>query len=217
MNRILEPIWGLIAVLVLVGLVLALMYLSEQIINEWQPLSAEKGTLTSAMVNGVLTAVLVIVTAIYVRDTHKMLENSQEEKHIERLERSLENFYIPLQVLFAGIDEFCVSGEKFSPIMIWLKKNEVFNLLANYSYLAEPNTRLLYFDCIVEEEFDQPTLEKNLERLLDQVKKDIDDYQTELNELTEYRPKQPSNSADKPNNLTSQCKYKLQKEEKKSV
>jgi hypothetical protein len=101
--------------------------------------------------------------------------------------------------------------------MIWLKKNEVFNLLANYSYLVEPNTRSLYFDCIVEEEFDQPRLEKNLKRLLDQVKKDIDDYQTELNELTEYRPKQPSNSADKPNNLTFQCKYKLQKEEKKFV
>lgn len=56
-----------------------------------------KATLLGMSANVILTSSLIVVTAFYALDTHGMLKQSKDKQRIEYIERSLENFYIPVQ------------------------------------------------------------------------------------------------------------------------
>ena len=57
-----------------------------------------KATLLGVSANVILTSsLLIVVTAFYALDTHGMLKQSKDKQRIEYIERSLENFYIPVQ------------------------------------------------------------------------------------------------------------------------
>lgn len=56
-----------------------------------------KATLLGMSANVILTTSLIVVTAFYALDTHAMLKQSKEKQRIEYIEKSLENFYLPVQ------------------------------------------------------------------------------------------------------------------------
>lgn len=56
-----------------------------------------KATLLGMSANVILTSSLIVVTAFYALDTHSMLKQSKDKQRIEYIEKSLENFYMPVQ------------------------------------------------------------------------------------------------------------------------
>lgn len=56
-----------------------------------------KATLLGMSANVILTSSLIVVTAFYALDTHAMLKQSRDKQRIEYIEKSLDNFYIPVQ------------------------------------------------------------------------------------------------------------------------
>ncbi|AKB49703.1 hypothetical protein MSBRW_0450 [Methanosarcina barkeri str. Wiesmoor] len=56
-----------------------------------------KATLLGMSANVILTSSLIVVTAFYALDTHAMLKQSKDKQRIEYIEKSLENFYLPVK------------------------------------------------------------------------------------------------------------------------
>jgi hypothetical protein len=109
----------------------------------------------------------------------KEFEFSVKNKRKEHIQEALEKFYLPLQRIFTA-NPVILSGEEKSLLIMWSENCDTFNRLAHYSYLAEPSVRSLYFACAVDSGFDQNKLEESLSYLLDQVNRDIIDYQNQL-------------------------------------
>lgn len=146
---------------------------------------------TIAIISILITAVLAVITGIYAIDTHKILEQSRKERRIDWLERGLENFYVPIQTIFNSEDSFGYNGEKRKISYIFSIEKNV-NQIANYTYLAKPETRDLYLKCykeIGDNKLEESIKEKNLKDLLNNVNNDIMDYQNELDKLTKYNKK----------------------------
>jgi hypothetical protein len=132
------------------------------------------------------SVVLTFVTRENQLDTHVMFEQSQKVTRIERLERKLEKFYTPLQRVFV-VNSIFLDGTEKSLSLRWTENREAFYQLARYCYLAEPEVRSLYLECVIDKNYNPRDIQLKLEHLMDRVNKDIDDYNAELNELTEYK------------------------------
>jgi hypothetical protein len=142
-------------------------------------------SVTMSIIALISSVVLTFVTKEYQLDTHEMFVQSQKGTRIERLERKLEKFYTPLQRIFT-VENVFLDGTEKSPSLLWTQNRKEFNQFARYSYLAEPYTRSLYLKCAINKNYNPQEIEENLQQLMSEITKDIDNYQNELNKLTEY-------------------------------
>ncbi len=108
-------------------------------------------------------AVLFSFSSIYIQGTRS---HSQEE--IRHIEKSLENFYIPLHNLFIGYEQ--------NPMDRYQEQKTKFFEIGCYKYLAEPET------CECFEKYQQD--KESLNELIDKVKKDINLLQNKYKEKT---------------------------------
>lgn len=69
-----------------------------------------KATLLGMSANVILTSSLIGVTAFYALDTHAMLKQSKEKQRIEYIEKSLENFYMPVKAILEDKQYFLPKG-----------------------------------------------------------------------------------------------------------
>lgn len=69
-----------------------------------------KATLLGMSANVILTSSLIVVTAFYALDTHAMLKQSKDKQRIEYIEKSLENFYMPVKDILQDKQYFLPEG-----------------------------------------------------------------------------------------------------------
>lgn len=112
-----------------------------------------------------IVAVLFSFSVIYIQVTRS---NRQEE--IRLIEKSLENFYIPLQNLFIVCEQ---KPMKQNPMDIYQKQKTKFLEIGCYRHLAEKDAFKLFDECQDEE---------SLQKLIDQVRKDINMLQNKYKE-----------------------------------
>jgi hypothetical protein len=98
-----------------------------------------KATLLSVSANVILTCSLIVVTAFYALDTHSMLKQSKDKQRIEYIERSLENFYIPVQDILQD-KQYFLGYEELPKIKLHYDENYKKYLLLFDP--PDPNTKL---------------------------------------------------------------------------
>jgi ERCC4-type nuclease len=120
-------------------------------------LSSGNETLVSALVSGLLTTALIVVTSKYVVDTGNILKQSKNDQRIRHLERSLELFYIPLiDIIDNDINEW-----------------ENFKKIGYYRYLAEDDVSNTY-EIYVGTKCDEGTKKTDYKNILETLKTNIE-------------------------------------------
>jgi hypothetical protein len=102
---------------------------------------------------------------------------SIKNKRKEHIKEALEKFYIPLQQIFKSTTIGSMDKDKVF-FTVWLQNRAAFNHLAIYRHLAEPEVDQLYSACVNNN--DMSEIGGKLTKLIEQVDKDIIDYQTQL-------------------------------------
>lgn len=131
-------------------------------------LSSVMATLTVTDISNML---LVLVTAVYVYLTNRILSDSKKSRVIEYKRTQLEKFYLPLHFAYVVIEGLTTP--------IW-------DTIKPYTYLGEGNMPSMVekYKDFIDEEFDPEEAERLFQELSKQKDADIELLKESLRELT---------------------------------